>query len=133
MPLTTHWIQHLNNWQNSGMTQAAYCRERHLNVKTFQLLKSKLNNCKSLALAKPWLNPNRPRAVQPRLPDHLPRIEHSHEPESCTCEHCGKELVKIREDVTEQLDVEPAKFFVHRYLCPVGMFARNTLVAAVKP
>ncbi|MFI3156891.1 MAG: IS66 family insertion sequence element accessory protein TnpB [Methylococcaceae bacterium] len=35
MTLTAHWIQHLNNWQNSGMTQAAYCREHQLNVKTF--------------------------------------------------------------------------------------------------
>ena len=35
MTLTAHWIQHLNNWQNSGMSQAAYCREHQLNVKTF--------------------------------------------------------------------------------------------------
>jgi len=27
-------------------------------------------------------------------------------------------LVKISEDVTEQLDVEPAKFFVHRHIRP---------------
>ena len=52
------------------------------------------------------------------LPDHLPRIEHRHEPESCTCGHCGNDLVKIGEDVTEQLDVEPAKFFVHRHIRP---------------
>ncbi len=52
------------------------------------------------------------------LPNHLPRIEHRHEPESCTCGQCGKDLVKIGEDVTEQLDVEPAKFFVHRHIRP---------------
>ena len=50
------------------------------------------------------------------LPAHLPRIEHRHEPESCTCEACGSELVKIGEDVSEQLDVEPAQFFVHRHV-----------------
>ena len=62
--------------------------------------------------------PKRPRAGRQPLPDHLPRIEHRHEPESCTCGQCGKNLVKIGEDVTEQLDVEPAKFFVHRHIRP---------------
>jgi len=62
--------------------------------------------------------PKRPRAGRQPLPPHLPRIEHRHEPESCTCGQCGKDLVKIGEDVTEQLDVEPAKFFVHRHIRP---------------
>ena len=52
------------------------------------------------------------------MPPHLPRIEHRHEPESCTCEQCGRDLVKIGEDISEQLDVEPAKFFVHRHIRP---------------
>lgn len=62
--------------------------------------------------------PKRPRAGRQPLPDHLPRIEHRHEPASCTCGHCGNGLVKIGEDITEQLDVEPAKFFVHRHIRP---------------
>lgn len=62
--------------------------------------------------------PKRPRAGRQPLPPHLPRIEHRHEPESCTCGQCGKDLVKIGEDVSEQLDVEPAKFFVHRHIRP---------------
>ena len=60
----------------------------------------------------------RPRAGRQPLPEHLPRIEHRHEPESCTCGECGKELVKIGEDVSEQLDIEPARFFVHRHIRP---------------
>lgn len=31
---------------------------------------------------------------------------------------CGAELVKRGEDVSEQLDVEPARFFVHRHIRP---------------
>jgi hypothetical protein len=58
----------------------------------------------------------RPRAGRQPLPEHLPRIEHRHEPESCTCGQCGNDLVKIGEDISEQLDVEPARFFV-----PVGL------------
>jgi transposase len=52
------------------------------------------------------------------LPAELPRIEHRHEPESCTCAQCGRDLVKIGEDVSEQLDVEPARFFVNRHIRP---------------
>ena len=52
------------------------------------------------------------------LPEHLPRIELRHEPESCACGQCGKEMVKIGEDMTEQLDVEPSRFFVHRHIRP---------------
>jgi transposase len=58
------------------------------------------------------------RAGRQPLPEHLPRIEHRHEPESCTCGECGKDLVKIGEDISEQLDVEPARFFVHRHIRP---------------
>ena len=52
------------------------------------------------------------------LPTHLPRIEHRHEPDSCSCKSCGADLVKIGEDVSEQLDVKPAQFFVHRHIRP---------------
>ena len=62
--------------------------------------------------------PPRSRAGRQPLPDHLPRIEHRHEPESCTCGKCGGPLVKIGEDISEQLDVEPARFFVHRHIRP---------------
>jgi transposase len=62
--------------------------------------------------------PPRERAGRQPLPEHLPRIEHRHEPESCTCGLCGKDLVKIGEDISEQLDVEPARFFVHRHIRP---------------
>jgi len=60
----------------------------------------------------------RMRAGRQALPEHLPRIEHRHEPVDCNCGQCGKELVKIGEDVSEQLDVEPARFFVHRHIRP---------------
>lgn len=62
--------------------------------------------------------PRPPRSGRQPLPDHLPRIEHRHEPASCTCGQCGGALTKIRDDITEQLDVEPAKFFVHRHIRP---------------
>ena len=68
------------------------------------------------------------------LPPHLPRIEHRHEPASCTCGQCGTALVKIGEDVSEQLDVEPARFFVHRHIRPqYACRACETVVAEPIP
>jgi transposase len=52
------------------------------------------------------------------LPEHLERVIHRHDLASCDCETCGKALVKIGEDITEQLDVEPARFFVHQHIRP---------------
>ena len=78
--------------------------------------------------------PKRPRAGRQPLPDHLPRIEYRHEPESCTCGQCGKDLVKIGEDITEQLDCEPAKFFVNRHIRPqYACRACETITAAPIP
>lgn len=68
------------------------------------------------------------------LPAELPRIVHHHEPESCTCGHCGKDLVKIGEDISEQLDVEPARFFVHQHIRPqYACRACETVTAAAIP
>ena len=76
----------------------------------------------------------RPRAGRQPLPDHLPRIEHLHEPESCTCGQCGHDLTKIGEDISEQLDVEPARFFVHRHIRPqYACRTCETITAAAIP
>lgn len=78
--------------------------------------------------------PRRERAGRQPLPEHLPRIEHRHEPESCTCGKCGQDLVLIGEDVSEQLDVEPAKFVVHRHIRPqYACRACATVTAAAIP
>lgn len=78
--------------------------------------------------------PRPPRSGRQPLPDHLPRIEHRHEPASCTCGQCGGALTKIRDDITEQLDVEPAKFFVHRHIRPqYACRACETVVAEAVP
>lgn len=78
----------------------------------------------------------KPRANAGRqiLPAHLPRIEHRHELARCDCELCGKALILVREEITEQLDVEPAKFFVHRHIRPqYACRACETIVATPAP
>jgi transposase len=58
------------------------------------------------------------------FPAHLPRIEHRHElgaeGQACNCKSCGSLLTLIGEDVSEQLDVTPAQFFVHRHIRPLS-------------
>jgi transposase len=48
------------------------------------------------------------------LPAALPRVERviACTPEQCTCKTCGQATVVIGHDVSEQLEVEPAKYFV---------------------
>jgi transposase len=48
------------------------------------------------------------------LPAELPRVERviGCTPEQCICAGCGKETVVIGHEESEQLDVEPAKYFV---------------------
>lgn len=76
----------------------------------------------------------RERAGRQALPAHLPRIEVRHEPESCHCGQCGREQVLIGEDVSEQLDVEPAQFTVVRHIRPqYACRACETVTAAPVP
>lgn len=62
-----------------------------------------------------------PPKIQPKrkpLPDWLPRVEVRHELASCTCPACGSGLTPMGEEVSEQLDIIPAQFFVRRHIRP---------------
>lgn len=52
------------------------------------------------------------------LPDTLPRLEERHDLASHDCPDCGQSLERIGEEVSEQLDLIPAKFFVRRHVRP---------------
>ena len=56
----------------------------------------------------------RPHPGRQELPAELPRVERviACAPEQCTCSACGQPTTVIGYDVSEQLDVEPAKYFV---------------------
>jgi transposase len=56
----------------------------------------------------------RPHPGRQELPAGLPRVERriACTPEQCACKACGKPTVVIGYDESEQLDVEPAKYFV---------------------
>ena len=52
------------------------------------------------------------------LPEHLPRVDTRVEPEDthCPTPECGQPMVRVGEDVSERLDIVPAKFFVQRQI-----------------
>src|SRR6056297_705172 len=57
-------------------------------------------------------------AQQPRrrpLPPELPRTVVNHEPDNTQC-HCGCQLKRIGEDVSEKLDYTPGEFTVERHV-----------------
>ena len=35
MTITSKWRQHIEAWQSSGLSQAEYCAEQQINVRTF--------------------------------------------------------------------------------------------------
>lgn len=53
-----------------------------------------------------------------KLPPSLPRDSEEHRVEAAArqCRGCGTELVKIGEEITEQLEYEPGSFFVKRHV-----------------
>ncbi len=116
-------LAHLRRMRYGVRNEALSAEQRDLFQETFvsDVAAAEAQLAELAALTAPEAQaPRAPRARAGRqpLPEHLPRIEHRHEPESCTCGQCGQILVKIGEDVSEQLDVEPARFFVHRHIRP---------------
>jgi transposase len=71
-------------------------------------------------VAPPPPAPVRPRAGHGRapLPALLPRrrVEHTVPEAECTCRACGARLVKIGEELSEQLDYQPASLFVTEHV-----------------
>jgi transposase len=118
-------LAHLRRMRFGASSEAFSAEERDLFQETLasDLAAAQAELDKKQAEAAASAEPQVPRTARLRagrqpLPDHLPRIEHRHEPQSCTCGQCGTALVKIGEDISEQLDVEPARFFVHRHIRP---------------
>jgi len=116
-------LARLRRWKFEAKTEAMTAAQRLLFAETMledeASLKAKLAE---LQRGLPEV-PKTPRALprKPRrqaLPEHLERVEHRHEPEDTTCPNtdCGRPMQRIGEDVSEKLDIVPAKFFVHRHI-----------------
>lgn len=58
----------------------------------------------------------RRRGGRKPLPAELPRERVEYEPEQKTCQCCGIEMAKIGEEITEELEYAPARFFVREHV-----------------
>ena len=63
-------------------------------------------------LSKAPARERKPHPGRERLPESLPRVEKVIACHEQTCQSCGKETAVIGYDESEQLDVEPARYFV---------------------
>lgn len=72
------------------------------------------------AAAPPVAADTRRQPRRTRPPEHLPREERVHEPDSaiCTCAQCGGTLRRLGEDRARQLEYVPARFKVVEHVRP---------------
>ena len=117
----TFELARLKAWKFAAKTEAMNAEQRQLFEETLAAdqasLEAQLEALQAQAGAPGEAAPREPKR-QPRrqaLPEHLQRIEHRHEPEDTTCA-CGQPMARVGEDVSERLDIVPAKFFVHRHI-----------------
>ena len=116
-------LARLKRWKFGAKTEAMTAQQRALFQDT--LTEDEASLQAQLAELQAGLHevpkaPQAPRAKPRRqaLPEHLERVEHRHEPADTTCPtpECGQPMQRIGEDVSEKLDIIPAKFFVHRHI-----------------
>ena len=116
-------LARLKRWKFGARTEAMTAEQRRLFEDTLAedeaSLRAELAALQAGLPEAPAI-PKAPRAKPRRqpLPEHLERVEHRHEPEDTACPtpECGQPMQRVGEDVSEKLDIVPAKFFVHRHI-----------------
>lgn len=120
----TFQLARLKAWKFGAKTEAMSAEQRRLFEETMAedeaSLKAQLEQLqgKSKSPERQASDEQRRQPKRQPLPDDLRRVEHRHEPEDTTCPipDCGRQMVRIGEDVSEKLDIIPAEFFVHRHV-----------------
>lgn len=116
-------LARLKRWKFGAKTEAMTAQQRALFQDTMvedeASLRARLAALQAdlpQAPKTPKAPPRKPR--RQKLPEHLERVEHRHEPQDTNCPNaeCGRPMKRIGEDVSEKLDIIPAKFFVHRHI-----------------
>ena len=110
-------LARLKRWRYSAQSEQLTAHQRRL----FEEGLDEDIQALEQALQSEITGPVAPRAPAPKrqiLPAHLERIEHRYERSDCQCDVCQQPLTIIGEEVSEQLDCEPIRFFVHRHIRP---------------
>ena len=116
-------LARLKRWQFGAKTEAMTAEQRLLFAETVVEDEASLQAQLAALQAKMMVPPPVPKDAprRPRrqaLPEHLERVEHRHEPADIACpnEGCGAPMQRVGEDVSEKLDIVPARFFVQRHI-----------------
>ena len=118
----TFELARLKAWKFGARTEAMSAEQRRLFEETLAedeaSLKALLEQLQGKPARDKEANDQRRQPKRQPLPDHLRRVEYRHEPEDTTCPtpDCGRQMVRVGEDVSEKLDIVPAEFFVHRHV-----------------
>ena len=118
----TFELARLKAWKFGARTEAMNAQQRQMFEDTLAEDEADLQaQLQALQVHVPAAEPQTQPKRQPRrekLPEHLRRVVHRHEPENTTCPtpQCAQPMVRIGEDVSERLDIVPAEFFVHRHI-----------------
>jgi len=111
----THEMAVLKRLKFAAQSEGFNAEQRSLLEETIDTdLAALAQEIEALAPAKAPAQDKQTPKRQP-LPDHLPRREFVHEPESTTC-RCGCQLKRIGQDVAEKLDYQPGVFTVERHI-----------------
>jgi transposase len=108
-------------WRFGAKSEAMSAEQRRLFEETLAedeaALQALLRTLRTPA-DEPDASKDRRRPRREKLPEHLPRVEHRHEPAdtNCPAPACGQPMTRIGEDVSERLDIVPAQFFVQRHI-----------------
>ena len=107
-------LARLKQWRFGQSSEALDTQGQLFDAKTQALLQAEEQAEDRAANEERRASPKRTPKRQP-LPGQLPRIEHRYEIESGRCPQ-GHALRRIGEEISEQLDCEPTRFFVHRHI-----------------
>lgn len=116
-------LARLKRWKFGARTEAMTAEQRQLFQDTLLEDQADLEAQLAVLQAAQPKTPATPKAAPVRarrqaLPEHLRRVDHHHEPQDTHCpnQDCGRLMTRIGEDVSEQLDIVPAEFFVNRHI-----------------
>jgi len=115
-------LARLKAWKFGAKTEAMSAEQRRLFEETMAedeaSLLALLEQLQGKTAQGQARDDQRRRPKRQALPGNLRRVEHRHEPEDTTCPTpgCGRQMVRVGEDVSEKLDIVPAEFFVHRHV-----------------
>ncbi|MGC8808285.1 MAG: IS66 family transposase, partial [Thiomonas sp.] len=125
-------LARLKQWRFGQSSEALDTQGQLFDTKTQALLEQE-ERAEDRAADAERRDPSKRRPKRQPLPGQLERIEHRYEIDSGLCPQ-GHTLSRIGEEISEQLDCEPTRFFVHRHIR--GKYACaccQTVIAAAMP